>query len=325
MMPDDKSDKGPGSDPAEERPAKPVAVSAYAVPAAPAPARRHVTIYELWQALFEYKVAILAIVFVITSIAIVVSLMMRPVYRSQILLAPANSDSAQGGLSALAGQFGGLAALAGVDIAGVGRDSNEAIAILRSRGFTEDFIVSENLMPILFYKKWDAENQQWDVDDEEDIPTMEKAYLQFDNSVRSISQDLKTGLVQVSIDLHDRELAAGVANRLVEKLNNHVREKDIQVAERSIEFLNKELEKHSMLGVKQGIFSLIEKQIETIMLANVQEEYAFKILDAATVPDSDNRLRPKRKLMVIVAFTFAWFFAIFLILLKISWRNIAVE
>ena len=79
MMPDDESDKTLSSDRREERPGKPVAVPAYTVPASAGSSRRHVTIYELWQALFEYKVAILALVFVITSVVIVVSLMMRPV------------------------------------------------------------------------------------------------------------------------------------------------------------------------------------------------------------------------------------------------------
>lgn len=43
---------------------------------------------------------------------------------------------------------------------------------------------------------------------------------------------------------------------------------------------------------------MIEAQTKTKMLANTQEEYAFRILDKAVVPEE--KIRPKRTLIVVL-------------------------
>ena len=46
------------------------------------------------------------------------------------------------------------------------------------------------------------------------------------------------------------------------------------------------------------IYNLIEEQTKNIMLANVREEYAFKIVDPAIVPEI--RVRPARRKIAIM-------------------------
>jgi uncharacterized protein involved in exopolysaccharide biosynthesis len=82
-----------------------------------------------------------------------VSFVMTPVYRASTVLVPA-SDRGFGDASAALGQLGGLASLAGIEIGGSNVEVEEALAVLRSREFTEKFIREKNLLPVLFAHKW---------------------------------------------------------------------------------------------------------------------------------------------------------------------------
>jgi hypothetical protein len=76
---------------------------------------------ELWRAIWSGKLLIILISFVFAISSIAFALSKPDVYKASILLAPSSSDSA-GGMGALAGQFGGLASLAGISLGGGGAD-----------------------------------------------------------------------------------------------------------------------------------------------------------------------------------------------------------
>ena len=84
------------------------------------------TLRDLFVSLFQYRRSVLAFVFVVTASVIVISLLMQPVYRGEVLVAPQTSDAAAGGLARLASQFGGLASLAGMSASGE-RNADESI------------------------------------------------------------------------------------------------------------------------------------------------------------------------------------------------------
>src|SRR6185369_7489122 len=110
----------------------------------------------------------------------VIAFTSTPIYRSSVLLIPANIErgGALGNLSSTLGQLGGLASLAGIDVSGRQAETEEAMAVLKSRHFTEGFIRDRNLMPVLYENKWDAEKQRWKVPQSEQ-PTAGKAYALF--------------------------------------------------------------------------------------------------------------------------------------------------
>jgi len=260
-----------------------------------------INLLELWRVVMSYKWLIVAITLATTSLATAAAFIMTPIYRVEVLLAPVTDDKA-GGLAALAGQFGGLASLAGIDIGGSGSDTGQSIAFLKSRAFTEEFVRDNNLLPLLFYKKWDADKQAWKVEKLQDMPTMWQAFDLFDKKIRFVSEDKKTGLVTLSIEWRDRELAAKWASELVQRINKTMRERAIAEAEKSLKFLNQELQKTSVVDVQQSIYKLIEGQTKTMMLANVREEYAFNVIDPAAIPDENKFIKPKRVLFILVGF-----------------------
>lgn len=90
--------------------------------------------------------------------------------------------------------------------------------------------------------------------------------------------------------------------------------KDIQEAKKSIRYLEAQITKTNISEVKTTLSSLIEEQTKTLMLANSRDEYMFKIVDPAFVPEEKSE--PKRALIVIVATFFGGIFGIIIVLLS---------
>lgn len=229
------------------------------------------------------------------AIAAGISLVMHPVYRVQMVLAP-KMQGTNNGLSALTDQLGGLAALAGVDVSGLNSRKEEFFAAFTSRSFARDFIVAENLLPILFEDRWDAAVGRWRAG--EKAPTLEDGVKKFTEEVREIAEDRKTGMVTLVIEWGDAALAARWANRMVQMLNERLRKQAIGESEHNIEYLNQELAKTNVVELRQAIYRLIQEQVHTAMLANVQRDYAFRVIDPAVRPEK--RERPKRTMMTLV-------------------------
>lgn len=262
----------------------------------PATAREmddEVDLFELWHTLIEFKWTILIATLVSFGIATTIAFMMTPKYRAEVLVAPAEESKSGGGLAALAGQFGGLAEIAGVNLGNNGSGKEEAIAYLKSRVFMESYIREKNLLPILFSSKWDTTSSKWRVEDPKDIPTLWDAYEYFKNIV-SINSDKKTGLISLSVEWRDREQAVEWANDLLKRANASLRQKAIAETEVSLDYLEKELQKTSVVEVQQAIFKIIESQVKTKMMANVQEQFAFKVIDPAALMGERAYSKPQR-------------------------------
>jgi len=260
---------------------------------------------EYWQVLIEHKKLIGIITAASTLLATATAFLLTPIYRAEVLLAPVSEERA-GSLSSLAGQFGDLAALAGVNL-GTNKDkSAESIAALKSRSLSVAFIEKENLKLILFPRKWNAENKKWK--DQDEIPTDWEAFEIFDEDIRTISVEKKTGLVTLTIEWKDPALAAKWANGLVRQVNARLRNEAIEEAEKSIAYLEKQLASTSSVEIQQAIFRLVEAQAKKKMVANAREEYAFSVIDPAVTPEE--RSKPKRGLLVAIGFLVGLFVAV---------------
>ena len=219
------------------------------------------------------------------------SYVIKPVYRSEVVISPVTEDGSRG-LAGLSSQLGGLA-LAGLNLAPSDSRRIEAIAVLRSRVLVEQLIREENLLPVLYAKDWNSGDESWDVDADQ-VPTAEDAYTKFDADVRSVDDDPMSGLVILSIEWTDPAIAAEWAGKLVDRADSRLRESAIDDARSSISFLETELGNTSVVAIQQVITRLIESQINTITLANSRREYAFKIIDPPIVADIDHYVWPNR-------------------------------
>lgn len=245
-----------------------------------------------------------------TAAFVVAAIKITPIYRSSVVLLSASSDRGSGGvLGSALGQLSGLASLAGVSVGSSDSETEEALAVLRSRQFTESFIVENDLMPELFADKWDASKKEWRVD-KVDRPTVAKAYQYFNKQVRLVTQDKKTGLVSLQIDWKDRNKAALWANELVKRLNSEMRDRAIAKANASIGYLQNELKVTMVVGTQEAINRLIEAQIKQKMLASVSPDYAFRVVDKAMVADVDDPVKPNKVLFAVAGFVLGLVFGL---------------
>jgi uncharacterized protein involved in exopolysaccharide biosynthesis len=252
------------------------------------------TLQALFAAVAARRWWVLSTVVLVAAAFAAYAFLATPIYRATTVLAPARPARTEG----VSSQVSGLATVAGLEIASRNSETEEALAVLRSREFTENFISANNLMPQLFQKKWNLSTGTWKVDDQH-RPTLGKAYRLFDKKIRSVVQDKKTGLVTVNIDWRDRRAAAFWANDLVQRLNAEMRARAITKAEASVRFLEKELQTTSAVEVRNAISRLLETEVKQRMLADVTPEYSFSVVDRALPADEDDPVSPKRLALLI--------------------------
>jgi uncharacterized protein involved in exopolysaccharide biosynthesis len=249
-----------------------------------------------WRVLVEQKKLIGIITAATTLIALVIAFVLPPVYRAEVLLAPVSEEKSEG-LGALTGQFGDLAALAGVNL-GTRKDKTaEYVAALKSRALSVSYIKEANLMPILFASKWSSEKKQWK--DSNNPPTEWDAFKLWDEDIRRVNFDRRAGLVTLMIEWTDPALAAKWANELVMQVNKQLRTEAVEEAQKSVAYLEKQLSLTSSVEVQQAIYRLMEAQTKKQMVASTREEYAFQTIDPAVPPQE--KASPKRALIVITA------------------------
>lgn len=241
---------------------------------------------DVFGVIWTKRWTVLILTLLSTAAAGVATLVVKKNYTASVTLSAASGSGANGQMGALssglASQFQGLAALAGVSGAGDVKKS-ETLAVLQSESLTEAYIRENNLLPILYPKLWDPATKKWKVSDPEKVPTLWKANQYFKKNVRSVVTDTKTGLVTLTIEWHDPNMAAQWANGLVRMTNDYLRNQQIEECERNIAFLTEQVVKTDVLGVKQVIYSILQNEIEKLMLARGSEP--LKVLDSAFVPE----------------------------------------
>ncbi len=255
---------------------------------------------ELLTALWRGRWLVFASIVVFTALGGAYAFLSKPWFQADVVLLPVQKSSLPGGLA----QLGGLASLAGIEIPSA--DAGEPLAVLRSQSFVRDFIDDKALMPLLYPAKWDAATRQWTVP-EAQRPDIRDAVAYFDQNIRVVSEDKKSGLVTLSIRWQDPVVAADWANTLVQRLNERMRTQAIRDAQTSIEYLKKEMATESFVSLQQSIGRVLESEMQKMALARANDEFAFKIVDSAIPPK--RRYSPKRGLVLVLSALFGFAFA----------------
>ena len=79
-------------------------------------------------------------------------------------------------------------------------------------------------------------------------------------------------------------------------MNDYLRDDDIEEARRAIQFLNHQLSETSVSELRMMLFDLIQRQSVAMMIAEVTDEYALKVIDGPVEPY--RHTFPKRALIV---------------------------
>lgn len=287
---------------------------------------------ELFNVIWQGKWLIIAITAVFAIGSVVFAIMQPNIYKSEALLAPASEEQG-GGLSALASQFGGLASMAGINLGRKGGvdKTQMAIEVMKSRQFASDFIQKHQLLPdLMAAEKWNmAENSViydaalYDVSENKWLrevkapfkpkPSMQEAFKKFSKIV-SVNAEKDTGMVTVSVEHLSPAVAQQWVNWLVEDINKVMKERDVAEAIRSSDFLNKQIAQTNVADIRSILYKLVEEQAKTIMFAEVRDEYVFKTIDPALVPEE--KAKPKRALICVLGTMLGGMLAVMLVLIR---------
>ncbi|MCF4009272.1 Wzz/FepE/Etk N-terminal domain-containing protein [Rheinheimera sp. UJ63] len=283
---------------------------------------------ELFAAIWQGKWIIAGTTFVFAVLSVFYAISLPNIYSSEALLSPVTENSSM----ALPGQLGGLAALAGVNLRGRGNDKSAlALEVLKSRDFMGRFIEKYDLfVPVMAAKGWNRaddslviNNKLFDADTGEWVrkaippmtpqPSIQQTYAKFMRLV-SVSQDKNTGMVRLSVQHFSPSLAKIWAEKLVLEINEEMRNRDLSEAQRSISYLNEQISQTNLADAKAMLFSLIEEQTKTLMLANVRSEYVFKTIDPAVV--SERKAKPARALICVLGVMLGGMLSVLFVLIR---------
>jgi uncharacterized protein involved in exopolysaccharide biosynthesis len=240
-------------------------------------------------ALFElasrYRRLIGLVTIAASLLAVALALTAEPVYRAQAVVAEVQDQGMTGVASSLASQLGGLASLAGINVSADASAAQHAQALLASRRLAEEFVKREDILSALTREG------------EEPI-TLWRGVEHFRTGIVSVRQDRRNSVTTVAVEWRDATVAARWANAYVALANELLRTRALEEATRNIAYLNEQIAKTNVVEVQRVMYNLIENEMNTLMLANGREEYAFTVVDPAVAPEL--RIRPQRRQMVVI-------------------------
>jgi uncharacterized protein involved in exopolysaccharide biosynthesis len=266
-----------------------------------------INLLDYFIVLLKYKWLILGIVFATGVAAVIISLMLPNIYRSEATIIPRQQEksAASSALSAL----GGLAGMAGEMVGlGGGGDVDKFEVVLKSRELARRVVEKYKLMPELFEEQWDPLKKKWK---ENPAPTQQDAYEAL-KGMLTVSRDRKTDVLTVKFDNEDPRFAKIMAEHYLTELSESLREETLKDAAENKRFLLQQLEQTPDPLLKVKISELLAKEIEKETFARAQKYYSLIVLDPPVAPDLDKKLKPKRSVICILSVIVAGFFAIFI-------------
>lgn len=264
------------------------------------------------------------------------SLFMKNIYQAKSIIVPVTAKDSSGGgtLFALASQFGGLP---GMSLPG-SASATEIVSLLRSNILREKIVERYRLMPILFHEQWDSRKKDWKREqkislnpfhwlsalagairpsdpkaslrkEEQGIPQLWDA-LRILEGIVKINNNTKNNTITLTVDYEDPELAAKMVGYFLDTLTDHMSAEAKRVALVNRIYLEEQLQKTADPLIRQKIYNLIAQQLETAMMAEVKENFAFKVIDPPKAPDK--RIKPNRALMVVLSLIAALLMGVFI-------------
>ncbi|AZL86121.1 LPS O-antigen length regulator [Aliivibrio salmonicida] len=303
------------------------------------PADDEIDLRELFGALWKGKWIIIATTFIFAVGGVLFALSQPNTYKAEVVLAPAGESG--GGLAVMAGELGGLASLAGINIGGGGTDSKGmSLAVLQSRQFINAFITKHDLVvPLFAGTEWNKQSGELIIDpevyntetkewvrevkpDESPVPTDWQAHKAFKGFL-STADAKDTGLVTLSVTHISPIIAQQWVEWLVADLNLWMKDKSLTETKRNIGYLEQQLQKTDISDMRSVFYQLIEDQTKNLMLAEVEAEFAFKTIDPAVIPEE--KAGPKRALICVLSVLLGGMLGVAVVLVRFAFRKEELE
>jgi uncharacterized protein involved in exopolysaccharide biosynthesis len=243
-------------------------------------------------------IAIFAVVS--AGVGAAVAFLITPIYHAEETVQIREERNNASALRSLAGSFGSLGELAGGALGDQRDERSIALAILSSRAIVEEFVRKNNLLPLLYPRRWDAARRQWKPLSPDRIPNLQDGYKKFMDGIFVVNEDKKTNLVTVAVDWKDPVMAAAWVAGLVADANTTLRDRTVRESEANLEYLKAQANLTTVVPLQTALYSLMETEYKKLMVAKNNEDSVFRVVDPVQVPK--RKARPQRLFIVLAAF-----------------------
>jgi len=286
-------------------------------------AQDEVNVFLYWRMIKKWRKLIGIFVAACVLLTMIISFFLTNIYAAKAIIIPVASREMGGsGMAAtLMQQVGGLPGISLPESA----SETEIITLLKSITLREAIITRYNLLPVLFPEKWDNKKKTWRKSGdfilnpfllterfrtrtsladksvpvhEDGVPTVWDGLRKLDKTV-SVVSNRKENNISISVEAEDPVLAAQIVGYFLEALNEYMSGEAKRVATINRKYLEEQLLQTADPYIQQKIYNMIAQQIETSMMAEVKENFSFKILERPKAPDK--KIWPKRSLIILIS------------------------
>ena len=288
-----------------------------------------VDIQELFIIFYKSKLFILFFTFTVTVCSALYAFKLPNIYSSEALLEIKSNSSS--GISSSLSQYSGLASMAGISMPGneSGDKGNLAIEIIKSRDFLKHIIsYDDSLVKLFATKKYDhnlkkiiydedlynIKNKSWVrllSGNKKSIPSYLEAHKFYIEKTLNISRDKQSGFISISISHISPQFAEYFLTLIISQANEIARTDALDSSSKAINYLNTAALNTQVQEVRKSINSLIESQIETQMLASINDDFLLKVIDAPFIPEEKSN--PQRILIIAIGFLASLFVSLGLV------------
>jgi len=276
---------------------------------------------ELWETIKKGKKTIILTTFIIVSLTFIYVLKLPNSYKSEAILIP---TATEGGSSL--GGLGGLAAMAGVNLGGATMTPDIAFSsLLQNYGFMKDFVEKNHIDK--YYTREDADKDYvfalgyrdlYDIfkkkkeqkDKEEEIFNLITKKLQKNFS---ISADKKSGLITISYTDYDRKYAPNMVNMFLKDASKYLVDNGLKNIDSRLHYFEKEMSQVEAFELRQSLSQMISQILQEKVMMKSKQYYQCDLLTAPEVAYIKDKTKPKRGLILVVAFITSIILGIFIV------------
>jgi hypothetical protein len=268
---------------------------------------------ELFGFLWSLRIKLIGLLASVLVCTTVYLLALPDKFKSEMLLMPLNSEQSNSMMQNLASQFGGLASIAGIDLANSnGEEQIMARATMQSRGFLLGVLLKYDFVPqivaaehmedgALLYDAnlYDAATGVWNSDEFDgfEVPPDDLVYEHLMEQF-SITEMPDAGTVVVSFEHVSPSFSQIFLSTIFEEINHKMRSRALEQSTKRLDYLVDQLKQAPLASVESALAQLVEAEINKKVLIDTDENYSFEMIDPPFIPSEKSS--PLRALILIM-------------------------
>lgn len=287
---------------------------------------QRVTLYELVHILRKSYLSLALLTFLGMSSSVIYSLLLPNIYTSTAILTLTNTENVSSGP---ASQTNAILNLAGLDLSGGTSKDIEIIARMNSYNFFLSSILPLLQMEdLIAVKDWDSKNNRIIYDNsiyDEKLktwlipePSAQEGHKAFMKIFKASIDDL-SGFIMLSIEHESPFIAQMWLDGAIKSINALYKEETQKRSTASLLFLNEKMARTNYSEIKSSLAFLIQKQTQTLMMAEENENYIVTPIEVPFV--SEQKSGPNRFLNVIFGTLLGFILGVFIALTSAFYRS----